>query len=317
MRRKVKTLKNRIRKSLSVLLAVCLIAGMIPDAVFAQEDAGTVAAVATTEAASEAVAASEETGAAETADTGETQAEATKTETEASTEATQLEAETSETETAAETDHSETEAAAETTNTEAEAETDATTAETETETMAAAEIETEAAQAEESETAAESGTEAETEEVSAETDGISSETESETHQETGTEAETETETETAALLLGSTAATLCDHGNDADTCAICEVEALIDELPGVDEIAQMDVEEQNDVYTQASDICDIYYDELTEDEQEQVSNIGELWEILDYFSGLVSLTAGKGRSAATSTSPAVSWGRTSPMQRMC
>ncbi|MCC8104256.1 MAG: hypothetical protein LIP11_19035 [Clostridiales bacterium] len=197
--------KNRIRKSLSVLLAVCLIAGMIPDAVFAQEDAGVVDAEVTTEAASEAVTASEETGGAETADTGETQ----------------------------------TEAATETTNTETEAETDATAAETD---GASGETESEAAQ----ETEADAETEAEAE----------------------TEMETEAETETATLLLGSTAAPLCDNGNDADTCVICKVEALIDELPGVDEIAQMDAEEQNDVYTQASDICDIYYDELTEDEQE-------------------------------------------------
>ncbi|MCD8045067.1 MAG: InlB B-repeat-containing protein [Clostridiales bacterium] len=94
----------------------------------------------------------------------------------------------------------------------------------------------------------------------------------------------------SAMILGSAAVSLCSHGNDADSCAVCEVEDLIDALPSVDEIAAVDTDEQNEVYAQASDICDAYY-ELTGDEQEQVSNIDDLWDVLDYFSGEIATTA--------------------------
>ncbi|MCD8397985.1 MAG: InlB B-repeat-containing protein, partial [Lachnospiraceae bacterium] len=138
--------------------------------------------------------------------------------------------------------------------------------------------------------------------------------ESETETELSTEGEIETETETEAL---------CDHGNDAETCKVCKVEALIDALPTLAELIAMDTDEQNEVYYQASDICDIYYDELTEDEQDQVSNIDNLWDVLDYFSGGISLTASSSvtyvdengsshtcssYSSVTSSSSAVTWG---------
>ncbi len=228
-------LEKRLRKSLSIVLTLCLLAGMIPDAAFAEDETNAVVAEAETEASvGESETTVEEAGTAKIAET--------ETETEI------------ETETAAEAQPA-TEAATETVVTEAE-----------------------------------SGTEsAQTEVASSETYEPSVETESGTEQET--ETETETESETNVGLLGSTAATICDHGNDAGTCVICEVEALIDELPTIDEISGMDTDGQNEIYTQASDICDIYYDELTEDEQDQVTNIDDLWEVLDYFSGAISLTA--------------------------
>ncbi|MCD7762677.1 MAG: InlB B-repeat-containing protein, partial [Lachnospiraceae bacterium] len=218
MKGKKSGLEKRFRKGLSLLLTLSLLAGMIPDAAFAEDKTNAVAAEAGTEAA------------------------------------------------VAET---------ETTATEAQPATEAVTTETTV---------TEASETDAPETAVETGIEAGTEETSGET-------ESETAQETEMLAEAKTESETDAALLGSTAASLCDHGNDAYTCVICEVEALIDELPTIDEISAMDTDGQNEVYTQASDICDIYYDELTEDEQDQVTNIEDLWEVLDYFSGAISLTA--------------------------
>ncbi|MCD8347175.1 MAG: hypothetical protein LUD16_04320, partial [Lachnospiraceae bacterium] len=215
MKEKRSGLGKRFRKGLSLLLTLCLLAGLIPDAVFAEDETNAVTAEAGTEAAAgEAENTAEEAGTAEIA-------------------------------------------------------------ETETETETAAE--------------AQSATEALTETAVTETDEISVETESGTVQET--ETETETESEATAGLLGSTAAVICGHSNDADTCMVCEVEALIAELPGVDEISAMDTDGQNEVYLQASDICDIYYDDLTEDERELVPNIGDLWEVLDYFSGAISLTA--------------------------
>ncbi|MCD7746342.1 MAG: hypothetical protein LUI13_13865 [Lachnospiraceae bacterium] len=53
----------------------------------------------------------------------------------------------------------------------------------------------------------------------------------------------------------------------------------------------MEGEELDAIYELTSALADIYYDELTEEEQVQVSNIDALWEILDYFSGAVMATA--------------------------
>ncbi|MCD7736826.1 MAG: Ig-like domain-containing protein [Lachnospiraceae bacterium] len=83
----------------------------------------------------------------------------------------------------------------------------------------------------------------------------------------------------------------CAHGNIAEDCVLCDLESLIDALPTLAEIAAMDTDEQNEVYAQASDLCDIYYDDLTDEEQGQVSNIDVLWEILDYFSSGIMLAA--------------------------
>ncbi|MCC8151579.1 MAG: hypothetical protein LIO96_09050 [Lachnospiraceae bacterium] len=100
----------------------------------------------------------------------------------------------------------------------------------------------------------------------------------------------EAEEETATLLLGSSS-NLCEHGNSTDECVICKVETRISGLPSVSEISVMENDEQIEIYTEASDICDIYYDELTEEEQLQVSNINTLWDVLDYFSSGVSQAA--------------------------
>ncbi|MCD7746650.1 MAG: YDG domain-containing protein [Lachnospiraceae bacterium] len=263
--------KKRFRKCLSLVLTLCLIVGMIPDTVFAQDDANAVAVEAGTEATvgeNEGVAAEvgenegvtaaageTENGAEAAEDEAGTETEETETETESVTETTLTEAvtEAAETETAAGAAQTE---SSEESGTEAETGTE-TEAVTET-TVTGEESETEAVQAESAETAAESGT------------------------------EDETESETTAVLLGSSASALCDHGNDASTCAVCEVEAQIAALPGVDEIAEMDTDGQNEVYALASDICDVYY-ALSEEDQELVSNIDMLWEILDYFSGAISL----------------------------
>ncbi|MCD8397987.1 MAG: InlB B-repeat-containing protein, partial [Lachnospiraceae bacterium] len=191
--------RKGLRKLLSVVLAFCLVAGMIPDAAFAQDEILVVSSE------------------------GEAATGTTEVSTEASTASAQTEEATEAAEAATETVAAGTEAAAEN-----------EAAETETATEAVAEAATETA---------------------------------------------ETETETAAST--------CSHGNDAETCAICEVEALIAALPTVDEIAAMDTDGQNEIYTLASEICDAYY-ALSEEEQEQVSNIDTLWDVLDYFSGGIS-----------------------------
>ncbi|MCD7764148.1 MAG: InlB B-repeat-containing protein, partial [Lachnospiraceae bacterium] len=229
--------RKNFRKALSLLLTLCLLLGMIPDAAFAQEETGTVSVEAATEAVTEAAASegeseAEETGASETDAVSSFSTEA---ETQAATEAAQTE-----TSAAAE---AETQAAAETTQTE-------TSAETETASIGTSD--------------------------SNETTSTESSTETMT---TGTEAAAETEQTVAAAV--------CSHGNQADECAICEAEALIDALPSVAELSAMDTEELNDIYDQASAICDSYY-ELSDDEQEQVSNIDALWDVLDYFNGSIS-----------------------------
>ncbi len=105
----------------------------------------------------------------------------------------------------------------------------------------------------------------------------------ETGEKTELGAEEEAKEETAALLLGSSS-NLCGHGNDADECVICKAETRISGLPSVSDLSAMENDEQLEIYTEASDICDIYYNELTEEEQNQVSNIDTLWDVLDYFS---------------------------------
>jgi len=126
--------------------------------------------------------------------------------------------------------------------------TEEVTSETETEMETATEttaIETQP----ETEIVTEMETASVTEAELTETDEAFQETESEQTQEAETQSETEAETETEAA-----AAALCDHGNTTDSCVICEVEALIDELPTADEISEMDTDGQNEVYAQASDI---------------------------------------------------------------
>ncbi|MCD7746339.1 MAG: InlB B-repeat-containing protein [Lachnospiraceae bacterium] len=273
---------KHFRKTLSVLLTFCLLAGMIPDAAFAQDETNAVSvetaaeAAATSESGSEAAAASEESGAAQTTAAEEAQAE--------------TETETSKTET--EASKAETEATAETTQpeaaqTETEAETEASKTETEAETDA--EIDASATEAESETGAAETETG-----TSAEGAAAASASESETGTAEG--AAEEASAEEANALLTS-AATLCDHGNDAETCAICAVEALIDTLPTVDEIAEMDTDGQNEIYTDASEICDAYY-ALSEEDQEMVSNIDALWDVLDYFSGTVSMADEEGETVS-------------------
>ncbi|MCD8107018.1 MAG: hypothetical protein LUE20_03515 [Oscillospiraceae bacterium] len=63
------------------------------------------------------------------------------------------------------------------------------------------------------------------------------------------------------------------------------VQAAIDALPTVDEVATMDTEGQNEVYYQASAIWDAFYD-LTEEEQAQV-DLTALETLADYFNGLI------------------------------
>ncbi|MCD7766573.1 MAG: hypothetical protein LUH53_08705 [Lachnospiraceae bacterium] len=99
-------------------------------------------------------------------------------------------------------------------------------------------------------------------------------------------AETEAETQTATVTEA-----LCDHGNDAESCAVCALEEQIAALPTLGEIQTMTGDEEEAVYAQASALADVYYDDLTAEEQAQVSNIDTLWDILDYFSSGLMLTA--------------------------
>ena len=93
-------------------------------------------------------------------------------------------------------------------------------------------------------------------------------------------AETETDEESE---------TLCDHGNDAENCPVCDLEEQIAVLPALDEVQAMTGDEEDAVYAQASALADVYYDDLTAEEQAQVSNIDTLWGILDYFSDSLTL----------------------------
>ncbi|MCC8156696.1 MAG: hypothetical protein LIO54_05420 [Oscillospiraceae bacterium] len=68
------------------------------------------------------------------------------------------------------------------------------------------------------------------------------------------------------------------------------MEEQIAALPALDEVQAMTGDEEEAVYARASALADVYYDDLTADEQAQVSNIDTLWDILDYFSSGLTLT---------------------------
>ncbi len=132
------------------------------------------------------------------------------------------------------------------------------------------------------------------EEPSSETEEIGS--------ETGTSSEEITETGTGGIngdVAGAGIAAAVKEvaeetpDSDAETEtdeAVTAVRAMIDALPTVEEVERMSPEEQKEVYDDAQDAADAYFDELTEGQQAQV-DLARLMDLMNYFNGQVSTMA--------------------------
>ena len=90
----------------------------------------------------------------------------------------------------------------------------------------------------------------------------------------------------------------CSHAHDDQcgyaegsvcqyVCAICNVQALIDELPSADELAEMTTEEQNAAYEQYLAACDAW-DSLSEEEQESI-DVSLLHELSEWFNEQIQM----------------------------
>lgn len=139
----------------------------------------------------------------------------------------------------------------------------------------------------ETEAPAEKTTEAGTEGTSAGETDPETEVFTEKTTETGIEG-TEPDTE-AAANHGPRKAPGANQETGADE-AVSRVQALIDALPSVSEVEKMPLEEQKEVYNDAQDAADVYFDELTEEQQEQV-DLTKLMDLMNFFNGQVSTMA--------------------------
>lgn len=106
------------------------------------------------------------------------------------------------------------------------------------------------------------------------------------------------ETEEAEEIIGTastTENTQAEEGTEETSggvIAAASVQAMIDAMPSVDELAAMDTEEQSEVYIAFLAACEAY-DALSVEDQDNVDD-SLLDEIANYFNGLVSVASENG-----------------------